>query len=64
MKIYQVVRIQILKSLQLGYRRKCNKIGYELNIGNFPFIGNGKALAMGEEEGFVKQFLTKKQANY
>ena len=25
------------------------KLGYELNIGNFPFIGNGKALAMGEE---------------
>ena len=40
------------------------KLGYELNIGNFPFIGNGKALAMGEEEGFVKQFLTKKQENY
>ena len=38
-----------------AYRRKCNKLGYELNIGNFPFIGNGKALAMGEEE-FVSNF--------
>ena len=36
------------------------KLGYELNIGNFPFIGNGKALAMGEEEGFVKTIFDKK----
>ncbi len=36
------------------------RLGYELNIGNFPFIGNGKALAMGEEEGFVKTIFDKK----
>ena len=36
------------------------KLGYKLNIGNFPFIGNGKALAMGEEEGFVKTIFDKK----
>tara|TARA_Y100001933_G_scaffold257978_1_gene305206 strand:+ start:311 stop:1705 length:1395 start_codon:yes stop_codon:yes gene_type:complete len=36
------------------------KLGYELSIGNFPFIGNGKALAMGEEEGFVKTIFDKK----
>ena len=36
------------------------KLGYELNIGNFPFVGNGKALAMGEEEGFVKTIFDKK----
>ncbi len=28
--------------------------GHELRIGRFPFIGNGKAIAMGEPEGFVK----------
>lgn len=28
--------------------------GYELKIGNFPFIGNGKAIALGEAEGFIK----------
>lgn len=28
--------------------------GYRLRIGRFPFLGNGKALAMGEEEGMVK----------
>ena len=39
---------------------KATKLGYELNIGNFPFIGNGKALAMGEEEGFVKTIFDKK----
>lgn len=28
--------------------------GYELKIGKFPFIGNGKAIALGEAEGFIK----------
>jgi dihydrolipoamide dehydrogenase len=28
--------------------------GHELRLGKFPFIGNGKAIAMGEPEGLVK----------
>lgn len=28
--------------------------GYAVKVGNFPFIGNGKAIALGETEGFVK----------
>jgi dihydrolipoamide dehydrogenase len=28
--------------------------GFELKVGKFPFIGNGKAIALGEAEGFVK----------
>ena len=28
--------------------------GYTLKVGRFPFMGNGKAIAMGEPEGFVK----------
>lgn len=28
--------------------------GYTLKVGRFPFIGNGKAIALGEPEGFVK----------
>ncbi|HZK89022.1 MAG TPA: dihydrolipoyl dehydrogenase [Stellaceae bacterium] len=28
--------------------------GYEVKIGHFPFIANGKAIAMGEPEGMVK----------
>ena len=28
--------------------------GYEVNVGRFPFQPNGKALGMGEREGFVK----------
>ncbi len=28
--------------------------GYEVKVGNFPFIGNGKAIALGEAEGFIK----------
>ena len=28
--------------------------GYEVRVGRFPFIGNGKAIALGEPEGLVK----------
>ncbi len=28
--------------------------GFEVKIGHFPFIGNGKAIALGEPEGMVK----------
>ncbi len=28
--------------------------GHEVKVGKFPFIGNGKAIAMGEPEGMVK----------
>jgi dihydrolipoamide dehydrogenase len=28
--------------------------GYDIKIGHFPFIGNGKAIAMGEPEGLIK----------
>jgi dihydrolipoamide dehydrogenase len=30
------------------------KAGHEVRIGRFPFIGNGKAIALGEPEGMIK----------
>jgi dihydrolipoamide dehydrogenase len=30
------------------------KKGLKIKIGRFPFIGNGKAIALGEEEGLIK----------
>jgi len=33
---------------------KAKAAGYELKVGRFPFIGNGKAIALGEAEGMVK----------
>ncbi|MDR3520175.1 MAG: dihydrolipoyl dehydrogenase [Acidocella sp.] len=33
---------------------KAKEAGHEIKVGRFPFIGNGKAIAMGEPEGFVK----------
>ncbi len=33
---------------------KAKEAGYEVKVGRFPFPGNGKAIAMGETEGFVK----------
>ena len=33
---------------------KAKETGHEVRIGRFPFIGNGKAISMGEPEGMVK----------
>jgi dihydrolipoamide dehydrogenase len=33
---------------------KAREAGHEVKVGNFPFIGNGKAIALGEAEGFIK----------
>ena len=33
---------------------KAKEAGHEVKVGHFPFIGNGKAIAMGEAEGMVK----------
>lgn len=33
---------------------KAKEAGYTVRVGMFPFIGNGKAIALGEPEGFVK----------
>jgi len=33
---------------------KAKEAGYTVKVGNFPFIGNGKAIALGEPEGFIK----------
>jgi len=33
---------------------KAKEAGHEVRVGRFPFIGNGKAIALGETEGFVK----------
>ena len=33
---------------------KAIEAGHAIKVGRFPFIGNGKAIALGEAEGFVK----------
>ena len=33
---------------------KAKEAGYEVKVGRFPFIGNGKAIALGEQEGMIK----------
>jgi dihydrolipoamide dehydrogenase len=33
---------------------KAKEAGFEVKVGRFPFIGNGKAIALGEPEGMVK----------
>ena len=34
--------------------QKARDEGYEIKVGHFPFIGNGKAIALGESEGMIK----------
>ena len=39
----------------VGYTEaKAKEKGYDIKVGHFPFIGNGKAIALGEPEGMVK----------
>ena len=33
---------------------KAKEAGFEVKVGRFPFIGNGKAIALGEPEGMIK----------
>jgi dihydrolipoamide dehydrogenase len=39
---------------------KAKAAGYDIRVGKFPFIGNGKAIALGEPEGLVKTIFDKK----
>ena len=39
----------------VGYSEaKAKELGYEVKVGRFPFIGNGKAIALGDPEGMIK----------
>ncbi len=39
---------------------KAKEAGYDIKVGKFPFMANGKAIALGEPEGFVKTVFDKK----
>ena len=39
---------------------RAKEAGHEVKTGMFPFQGNGKAIALGEQEGFVKTVFDKK----
>ncbi|RKQ71066.1 dihydrolipoamide dehydrogenase [Litorimonas taeanensis] len=39
----------------VGYTEaQAKEAGYDVKVGRFPFIGNGKAIALGEPEGLIK----------
>jgi dihydrolipoamide dehydrogenase len=45
----------------VGYTEaKAKELGYKVKVGRFPFIGNGKAIALGEAEGMVKTVFDEK----
>jgi dihydrolipoyl dehydrogenase len=39
---------------------KAKEGGREIRVGRFPFVGNGKAIALGEDQGLVKVIFDKK----
>jgi dihydrolipoamide dehydrogenase len=39
---------------------KAKEQGLEIKVGRFPFLGNGKAIALGEPDGLVKTIFDKK----
>ena len=45
----------------VGYTEaKAKELGYKIKVGKFPFIGNGKAIALGEPEGMIKTIFDEK----
>lgn len=40
--------------------KKAKEGGREIRVGRFPFVGNGKAIALGEDQGLVKTIFDKK----
>jgi dihydrolipoamide dehydrogenase len=40
--------------------KRAKEAGREVRVGHFPFLGNGKAIAMGEDQGLVKTIFDKK----
>ncbi len=40
--------------------KKAKEAGHEVRVGRFPFVGNGKAIALGEDQGLVKTIFDKK----
>jgi len=40
--------------------KKAKELGYDINVGRYSFSANGKAVAMGEEQGIVKTIFDKK----
>ena len=43
---------------------KAKEAGFEVKVGNFPFLGNGKAIALGEAEGFIKTVFDAKTGEF
>jgi len=39
---------------------KAKELGRDIRVGRFPFAGNGKAIALGEDQGLVKTIFDKK----
>ncbi len=39
---------------------QAKEAGYKIRVGRFPFIGNGKAIALGEPEGMIKTVFDEK----
>jgi dihydrolipoamide dehydrogenase len=39
---------------------KAREKGHDIRVGHFPFVGNGKAIALGEDQGMVKTIFDKK----
>ena len=59
-KIYRAVPI-VIRVASVGLTEaKAKEQGYKIKVGRFPFMGNGKAIALGEPEGLVKTIFDEK----
>ena len=40
--------------------KKAKELGFKIKVGRFPYMANGKAIAMGETEGLIKVIFDEK----
>jgi dihydrolipoamide dehydrogenase len=40
--------------------KKAKAEGFDIRVGRFPFVGNGKAIALGEDQGLIKTIFDRK----
>ena len=53
-----------LWAMNINAEKQAKDLGYEINVGKFPFSASGKANAAGHSDGFVKVIFDKKYGEW
>ena len=58
--IFSVERHRMVMDAYLAGLEKAKEAGHDIRVGRFPFAANGKAIALGEDQGLIKTIFDKK----